>query len=154
MKISAVLLVVGIAGSIGVAGPGVPQSTVPAQFHGDWVPQKATCEAAPARLRVAAGNLTLINGKDTQTYGGLGVPTSYFGPDYRGISVVAIADFEGAQPFTVYFNHEEKKGVTRVEIYVPMPGPANPQVAKIQSAAKALAARFPVNNVPLKQCPK
>ena len=137
-----------------LTGGAASQATVPSQFHGDWVPQKATCESAPARLRVAAGNLTLINGKDTQTYGGLGVPTSYFGPDYRGISVVAIADFEGAQPFTVYFNDNDKKGVTRVEIYVPMPAATNPQIAKMQSAAKALATRFPINNVPLKQCPK
>ena len=143
-----VALVVGF-----LTGTVTAQSTVPSQFNGDWVPQKATCESAPARLRVAGGNLTLINGKDMQTYGGLGVPTSYFGPDYRGISVVAIADFEGAQPFTVYFNADEKKGVTRVEIYVPMPASTNPQIAKTQAAAKALATRFPINNVPLKQCP-
>ena len=68
--------------------------------------------------------------------------------------MVAIPDFDRTQPFTVYFNENEKKGVTRVEIYVPMQGPTNPQLAKIQGAAKALATRFPVNNVLLKHCPK
>ena len=130
------------------------QDAIPPQFHGDWVAQKAICDSAPARLRVAGGNLTLINGKDSQTWANVAVPTSFFGPDYRGISVVAIPDFDRTQPFTVYFNENEKKGVTRVEIYVPMQGPTNPQLAKIQGAAKALATRFPVNNVLLKHCPK
>ena len=28
------------------------QDAIPPQFHGDWVAQKATCDSAPARLRV------------------------------------------------------------------------------------------------------
>ena len=137
----------------GLFNGGAAIQGVPPQFHGDWVPQKATCDAAPARLRVAGANLTLINGKDTQTWGNVAIPSGYFGPEYRGISVVAIADFDGTQPFTVYFNENEKKGVARVEIYTPMQGPMNPVVAKTQAAAKALASRFPVNNMPMKQCP-
>jgi hypothetical protein len=35
-----------------------------------------------------------------------------------------------------------------------MRGPMNPQVAKIQAAAKKLATRFPLNDLLLKKCPK
>jgi hypothetical protein len=127
------------------------QTPVPAQFRGDWVAQTATCESA-VRLRVAATTMTLMNGKDSQTWGDVALPSGYFGPDYNGISVVAIADFEGSQPFTVFFNADEKKGVTRVDIYMDMGGNLNPALAKLQAASKALATRFPLNMVPLKQC--
>lgn len=143
----------GLMALLSVSAVTAKQATIPAEFHGDWVPQAAACTSAAARLRVSAGNLALINGTDSQSWGNVAVPTSFFGPDYRGISVVALADFDGTQPFSVYFNENEKQGVTRAEIYTPMPGPMNPQVAKQQAAAKQLATRFPVNNVPLKKCP-
>jgi hypothetical protein len=128
------------------------QASIPAEFRGDWAPEAADCGSG-VRLRVAEGTLTLINGKDTQTWGNVGVPTTFFGPDYTGISVVALPDFDASQPFTVYFNVDEKKGVTTVNIYSEMRGPMNPQVAAIQAAARKLAARFPLNDVPLKKCP-
>jgi hypothetical protein len=130
----------------------VARDTIPSEFRGDWVPQKAECTSA-VKLRVAEETLTLINGADSQSWGNVGVPTSFFGPDYQGISAVALPDFDASQPFTVYFNVDEKKGVTKVSIYSEMKGPMNPQVAKIQAAAKKLAARFPLNDLPLKKCP-
>jgi hypothetical protein len=127
------------------------QTSIPAEFRGDWVPQTAACGSA-VKLRVAEATLTLVNGADSQSWGNVGVPTSFFGPDYNGISVVALPDFDASQPFTVYFNADEKKGVTKVNIYTEIPGPTNPQLAKIQAAAKKLATRFPLNDVPLKKC--
>jgi hypothetical protein len=128
------------------------QTPIPAQFRGDWVPQTAEC-TSPVKLRVADATLTLINGADSQAWGNVGVPTSFFGPDYHGISVVALPDFDGTQPFTVYFNADEKKGVTKVEIYTEMKGKLNPVQAKLQADAKRLATRFPLNSLPLKKCP-
>jgi hypothetical protein len=131
--------------------PVFAQSPIPAQFRGDWVPQTAACASA-VRFRVEEKTVTLINGADSQTWGDVALPTQYFGPDYRGISVVALPDFEGSQPFIVYFNVDEKKGVTKVEIYIDMRGKLNPVQAKLQADAKKLAARFPLNNLPLKKC--
>lgn len=130
----------------------VARDTIPSEFRGDWVPQKAECASA-VKLRVEEATLTLVNGADSQSWGNVGVPTSFFGPDYQGISAVALPDFDASQPFTVYFNADEKKGVTKVSIYSEMKGPMNPQVAKIQAAAKKLASRFPLNDLPLKKCP-
>lgn len=130
----------------------VDQAEIAAQFRGDWVLQNAVCVSAPVRMRVDAKTITLINGKDTQSWGNVAIPTSYFGPDYKGISSVAIPDFDGTQPFQVYFNYEEKKGVTFVDIYAEMKGKLNPMVEKTQAAAKQLATRFPVNRTPLKRC--
>ena len=63
------------------------------------------------------------------------------------------APIQGVPPQFHGDSENEKKGVARVEIYTPMQGPMNPVVAKTQAAAKALASRFPVNNMPMKQCP-
>ena len=144
-------LAIALAALVLGAAPAAAQSTIPAEFQGDWVLQTASCQAA-LRFRVAPATLTLVNGADTQTWGNVGVPASFFGPDYRGISVVALPDFDTTQPFTVYFNADEKKGVTRVEIFVEMQGRLNPQVAALQAAARRLALRFPLNNLPLRRC--
>lgn len=135
-------------------GPDSARAQVAAELRGDWVPATAGCDASQ-RLRVAESTLTLINGKDTASYGNIGIPTSFFGPEYQGISVVAMPEIDsGNSPFTVYFNADEKKGVTRVEIYVEMKGAMNAQVKAIQDANKKLAGRFPALNLkPLKQCP-
>jgi hypothetical protein len=127
------------------------QASIPAELRGDWVPVSAEC-SSKVRLRVAESTLTLVNGADSQTWGDVALPASYFGPDYTGISVVALPDFEGSQPFTVFFNADDKKGVTTVNIYNEMGGPMNPQLAAIQAAAKKLATRFPLNDAPLKRC--
>lgn len=128
------------------------QDVIPPEFHGDWVPATATCES-PARFRVTGTEMTLINGEDSQTYGDLAISHGFFGPEYAGISVVAIPEFNGSQPFTVYFNADEQKDVTRLGIYYEMQGPSNPQLDAIQNAAKDLADRFPLNLIDLKKCP-
>ena len=128
------------------------QTPIPAELRGDWVPQTADC-GSPIRLRVGETTLTLVNGADSQSWGDVALPTSFFGPDYGGISVVALPDFEATQPFTVYFNADEKKGVTKVDIYTEMGRPPNAEAARIQAAAKKLATRFPLDKVPLKKCP-
>ena len=60
--------------------------------------------------------------------GDVAVPTTSFGPDYTGISIVALPDVEGSQPFTVHFNVDGRTGVTKVNIYTEMRGPMNAQV--------------------------
>ena len=134
-----------------VLGTSASAQAIPAAFQGDWVPANASCRS-PLRFRATASRLTLINGTDTQSWGNLGLPPSFFGPDYKGISVVALPDYDGEQPFIVYFNAEEKKNVTKVSIYNELKGPMNAQVAAIQGAAKRLARRFPLSDVPLKKC--
>jgi hypothetical protein len=141
-----------VAAALNVSASSVlAQTPIPAQFRGDWVAQTATCQS-PVRFRVAETTMTLVNAQDSQTWGDVALPSGYFGPDYNGISVVAIADFEGSQPFTVFFNADEKKGIARVDIYTEMGRSPNPAVAKLQAAAKALATRFPLNGLPLKKC--
>ena len=81
-----------------MGGAGAASAQVPAEFHGDWVSARATCDAA-VRFRVEAAKFTLINGKDTQSFGGIEMAgPSYFGPEYNGIQAVAISEFEGDQP--------------------------------------------------------
>lgn len=98
--------------------------------------------------------MTLINGKDSAPYGDIGIARTFFGPDYQGISVVAMPEIDGGNsPFTVYFSADEKKGVTKLEIYQEIKGPQNAQLEAIQAAAKKLSERFPLNSIPLKKCP-
>lgn len=131
---------------------GSAAAQVPAEFVGDWVPTLGTCQAA-ARLRVAESQLTLINGRDSKVFGDIGIPTTFFGPDYNGISVVVMPEINsGESPFTVFFNADEEKGMTRVEIYREIKGNTNAAVRAIQARAQALARRFPVNMMPLKKC--
>lgn len=126
---------------------------MPDEAIGDWVPATASCDAT-TRLRVEAQRMTLINGADRQSWGDLETALTFFGPEYQGISTVVMPDFaSGDPPFTVYFNADEKPGVTKVEIYVPMQGNTNPQVAAIQAKHEKLAKRFPgLNMTALKKC--
>ena len=87
-----------------------------------------------------------------ETWGNLWLPASFFGPSYAGIVSVALPDFDADQPFTVFFNADERSGVTMVNIYREIQNPPNARVAAIQAAAKALASRFPLNDLPLKKC--
>jgi hypothetical protein len=129
---------------------------VPPEHQGEWVAASAAC-TAPARVRVEAARLVLMNGADMESFGGIEmVGPSYFGPNYNGIQAVLITEFEGAQPVTATFNLDEKKGVAQLELGVPTPAhPAN----KVAAAANArlaklsLRTRFPLQNVPLKRCP-
>src|SRR5688572_9944285 len=96
------------------AAPAAAQ--VPAEFQGEWVAASAAC-TAPVRARVEAARLTLVNGADMESFGGIEMAgPSYFGPDYSGISRVLITEFEGAQPVTAVFNVDEKKGVAQLEL--------------------------------------
>jgi hypothetical protein len=136
------------------AGYASAQDKVPAEFQGDWVPATGAC-TSQVRFRVAESSMTLINGKDTATYGNLGTTATYFGNEYNGISVVFLPELNGGDPpFTVFFNADEKKGVTKVDIYTEMPGPMNAPGRALQAAAKKLATRVPVNKIPLKKCPR
>lgn len=135
------------------AHAGVAQEPIPAEFRGDWVAATAKCDAK-LRFRAAENQMTLINGKDTASYGDIGIAHSFFGPDYEGISVAVFPEINsGAPPFTVFFNVDEKKGVTKLDIYQEIKGPVSAQVKAIQAAAKKLAQRFPLNSIPLKKCP-
>jgi len=129
---------------------------VPAEFQGDWVAASAAC-TAPVRVRVEATRITLVNGTDTESLGGLEMAgPGYFPPDYKGILAVAITEFSGDQPLSATFNHGEKKGVALVEMAIA--GPDRPGNA-ILNAMNAhfrklnLAKRFPLHQVPLKKCP-
>ena len=137
-----------------LAAPAAAQ--VPAEFQGDWVAASAAC-TAPVRARFEAARVTLVNGADMESFGGIEMAgPSYFGPDYSGISRVLITEFEGAQPVTATFNVDEKKGVAQLELGVPTPAhPAN-KVAAASNARLAklgLRKRFPLQAVPLKRCP-
>jgi hypothetical protein len=128
---------------------------VPAEFHGEWVAASAAC-TAPLRARFEAARVTLVNGADMESFGGIEMAgPGFFGPEYKGIQQVLISEFEGDQPVRATFNFEEKKGVTALELNVPTPAhPAN----KVAAAANArlaklnLVKRFPLQNVPLKRC--
>jgi len=128
---------------------------IPGEFHGTWVPATAACDSA-TKLEVAVDKLTLVNGADKESFGDIGIPASFFGPEYSGISVVAVPGINGpTQPFTLFFNADEKKGETRIDIYQDMGDTSgNPQLDAVQTAAKKLADRFPaLNRTTLKKCP-
>ena len=67
-----------LASSAGAARPASAQ--VPAEFAGNWVPVAAMC-TSPARVRVEAARITLVDGTDTEAFGGIEMAgPSYFGP--------------------------------------------------------------------------
>jgi hypothetical protein len=136
------------------AAPATAQ--VPADFQGEWVAASAAC-TAPLRVRFEAARVTLVNGADMESFGGIEIAgPSYFGPDYKGIQSVLITEFDGDQPVRATLTLDEKKGVTALELAVPTPAhPAN-KVALAANARLAklnLVKRFPLQNVPLKRCP-
>ena len=133
---------------VAIAGPPTPPD-----LQGDWVPASSSC-ASPLRFQAGASEFTLRNGADKATYGDVAWPSEYFGPDYQGISVVAIPDFEGSQPFTVFFHADEKKGVTKLSIVPGQDsGGKNPAYDAIIRTARKFNDRFPVDGIPLKKCP-
>ena len=130
-----------------------PPDVVPAEFTGDWVPARGTCDS-PTRFRVTGNMFTLINGKDSVSYGDLHMAASYFGPEYSGISRAVMPDSNAKEPpFMAFFNYEEKKGVARLDIHTEAPLSPHAAVREIQLFHKRLAQRFPLlNNAPLKKC--
>ena len=129
-------------------------SAVPAEFHGTWVPSKATCES-PLRMLISADRLTLVNGKDNQGLGGIEMAgPGYFPPGYRGIMAVLITEFSGHQPVTVTFNLKEKRGVAQVDFAPVQPGATtapgksyNAHISKLN-----LARRFALDKAQLEKC--
>jgi hypothetical protein len=143
------------------AGPVAAQAPsqfaqVPVEFQGDWVAAQATCDA-PVRFRVEVTKLTLVNGADSQSFGGVEMAgPGYWGPDYKGIEAVAFAEFNGDQPVIATFNLNEKKGVAQVGFaqVTPRAPPNSPSAALNARTQKLnLTKRFPLHQVPLKKCP-
>ena len=133
-----------------------PFAQVPADYRGDWVAASAAC-TAPVRVRVEATTITLMNGTDKESLGGLEMAgPGFFPPDYKGIQAVAITEFSGNQPLSATFNHGERKGVAIVEMAMPgpdRPGAAAANAMNAQFRKLNLAKRFPLQQVPLKKCP-
>jgi hypothetical protein len=129
-------------------------TAVPAPLQGKWVPSSGTCDSA-VRMQVAATSLTLTNGSDSQTLGGIEMAgPGYFPPGYRGIEAVLITEFDAQQPVTVTFNADEKKGIARAEFAPVMPGNPTAQLKAYNARISQLnlAKRFPLNKVSLKKC--
>jgi hypothetical protein len=125
--------------------------SIPTEFHGEWA-AKGDCRAS-LRLRVEAERITLVNGSDAASYDDIGWPTTFFGPDYDGISRVAIPELESMDsPFTLFFNWEEHRGVARVDIFQSADIPGNVRYNQIMAAARQLSARFPFGGVDLRKC--
>lgn len=134
----------------GSAAPNV----VPAEFQGTWARSKASCESA-LRVRIAGDRLTLENGKDSESFGGIEMAgPGYFPPDYRGTMAVLLTEFSGNQPVMVTFNLGEKKGVAQLEFAPVMPGKATAQLAayNAQMSKLNLAKRFPLDKAPPNRC--
>ncbi len=128
---------------------------VPAEYTGDWVPVAATC-ASPARVRVEAARITLVNGADSQSFAGVEMAgPAFFGPEYRGVMAQAITEFDGDQPVQVTFNVGEKKGAAQAELSSPVAGNVNAfgKALNARLAKLNLVKRFPLHQVPLKKCP-
>lgn len=146
-----VLVVLAVSAAAPAAFAGEPAAE---QFRGDWVPASAKCNS-PLRFRVGSLQVTLINGTDSMSYGNLGWPTTFFGPDYAGIVVTAMPEIDsGDSPFTIFFNADERRGVTKLSILQgeESKAPGMARYNKIVRTAQALNKRFPLDNVPLKRC--
>ena len=133
------------------AGP----NGVPAQYQGSWVPGQATCDS-PVRVVVSADRLTLQNGNDRETLGGIEMAgPGYFAHDYRGIMAVLLTEFSGDQPAIVTFNPREKKGAAQVDFAPVMPGKGTAQLTAYNAHISKLnlGKRFPIDKVLLKKCP-
>ena len=126
---------------------------IPGQFRGDWATGSESCRSGP-RLRVERDKLTLISGRDSASYGDIGIAHSFFGPDYRGIQVAVMPEVSKDYPFMVTFNFQEKRGVASVAIYQEIKGAMIPAVAAIQAKAKALGNRFRLDGQTLTKCGK
>jgi hypothetical protein len=127
---------------------------VPATFQGTWVPARSACDS-PLRLTVGADRITLANGGDRESLGGIEMAgPGYFPPGYAGIMAVLITEFDGQQPATMTFNANEKKGAVLIEFAPLMPGKPTPQLTTYNAriGKLGLAKRFPIDKVALKRC--
>ncbi len=129
-------------------------SAVPAEFQGTWVANSATCSST-LRVQISADRLTLNNGKDSESFGGIEMAgPGYFPPDYRGIMAVLLTEFSGDQPVTITFNLGEKKGVAQIEFAPVVPGSLTAQGKAYNAHITKLnlAKRFALNKLLLKKC--
>lgn len=120
-----------------IAASSVFASEVPKEFLGDWVPRAASCQSE-LKFRVEPRRVILQNGATTRTFGDIDICFSCEGgAKYDGKIVWLMPEFNSNNPlpFTVYFNAEEKLGVTKIDI----------QDSQIQKT-------FPLNGVALKKC--
>jgi hypothetical protein len=150
-RVAAALMTVGCIPVSHAAGA----NPVPAQYQGNWVPASGSCDS-PLRMQVSGDQLTLVNGKDVQSVGGIEMAgPGFFSPGYQGIMAVAITEFDGHQPVTATFNPDEKKGAARLEIARVAPGRGNPRLNAYNAhiAKLNLVKRFPLDQVMLKKCP-
>jgi hypothetical protein len=111
--------------------------TIPAEFLGDWVRIKDSCESK-IRLRVAPNTVTLLNGIDSELFGDLDLcNTCEGGAQYNGEVVWLSPEFNSgsSSPFTIRFNTNEKKGVAVIEI-----------------KRSRIMKRYPVHNKMLRKC--
>ena len=140
--------------ALGLVNAPPVSAQVPAEFTGEWVSAAAAC-TSPVRVRVEAARITLVNGADSEGFGGVEMAgPSFFGPDYRGISAVAIAELDKDAPVQMTFNYNEKKGVGWAELASPIAGNVN-AIGKALNARLSklnLVKRFPLHHVPLKKC--
>lgn len=136
-------------------GAAFAQNVVPADFQGAWVPNNAACDSA-LRMQVAANQLTLVNGKDSQTLAGVEMAgPGYFPPNYRGIEAVLFTEFSGHQPVIVKFNPDEKRGLAQAELAtVIAKGAPTPQLKAYNAhiGKLDLAKRFPLDRQLMKKC--
>jgi hypothetical protein len=133
----------------------IDAAPVPPEFQGDWVLAAAAC-TAPLRARIDVAKLTLINGADMESFGGVEMASGFFPPDYTGIQQVVLTEVDtGDQPVTATFNYQEKKGVALIELMSPQPfRRPNPAMEKLNArfAKLDLVKRFPLHKLPLKRC--
>ena len=112
---------------------------IPDEFRGTWKPSTAKCRGKAA-LTVESDALVLSTAKGrTQRWGDVSVCSKCEGgnPQYSGIVVWVSPRVEkpGEQPFFVFFNAKEKRGVTA-----------------ITARDKKLARQFPVMAKKLAKC--
>ncbi len=122
---------------LAVISANAAESTVPAEFVGDWVSTKASCQSK-TKLRILPTTVALFNGADSMQFGNLEICFSCEGgARYSGDVVWLLPEFNSAdtKPFTVRFNAEEEKGVAVVDI-----------------ESSNLKSRFPIHNKKLRKC--
>ncbi|WP_045225105.1 hypothetical protein [Methyloterricola oryzae] len=116
--------------------PAVPPP-IPLDFQGQWTDSRNGCES-PLRLEVGERSVTLRGGGDSQALTRLDLCYSCEGgAGYAGRSVWLMAlDTDGRSQLVARFNTGEREGVTVVDLQDP-----------------ALAQRYPLNGLNLRQCP-
>lgn len=126
LKLAAVTL----AAAQGMTGGGVA-----AEFRGEWVPAKATCDS-PIRLIIEPTAVVFAKGDDRAEYRKLDQCFSCAGRDVEGITWLT-TDAQGDSPFTIYLDGSRKNRATvQIDFF----------------NDKKLGTRFPLGKAALKKC--